>query len=188
MSANGSARREAILAAAAELFSARGYPATGIDEIGEAVGITGPGVYRHFDSKSDVLAQVIRRAAQPLVDDVVGLLEGNDDPAAVLTGLVDALFDRVAADPAGFAVLTAERHHLDKRTLRSVDRLHRLHIGEWVNALQGVRPDLSDDEARTIVNGVFGLTLAVTTVRKSNVPHAAAVVRQMALDVLFEAG
>src|SRR3990172_3114367 len=41
-------RREAILDAATHLFSARGYADTGIDDIGAAVGITGPAVYRHF--------------------------------------------------------------------------------------------------------------------------------------------
>ena len=39
-------RREAILDAATKLFSVRGFTESGIDVIGEAVGITGQAVYR----------------------------------------------------------------------------------------------------------------------------------------------
>ena len=56
-------RREAILDAATKLFSVHGFAETGIDEIGEAVGITGPAVYRYFASKQDLLGAVLDRAA-----------------------------------------------------------------------------------------------------------------------------
>ena len=55
-------RRQAILDAATRLFSSRGYADTGIDDIGEAVGITGPAVYRHFTSKQELLVAVLERA------------------------------------------------------------------------------------------------------------------------------
>jgi AcrR family transcriptional regulator len=54
----GAERRRAIVAAAAELFAQRGYPAVGMDDIGAAAGVTGPAIYRHFDSKAAVLAAV----------------------------------------------------------------------------------------------------------------------------------
>jgi AcrR family transcriptional regulator len=48
-----------MLDAAAKLFSTRGYVDTGIDDIGEAVGVTGPAVYRHFKSKEALLVAVL---------------------------------------------------------------------------------------------------------------------------------
>ena len=48
-------RREQILAAAAELFARHGFHGVGIDDIGSAVGISGPALYRHFRSKDAML-------------------------------------------------------------------------------------------------------------------------------------
>jgi AcrR family transcriptional regulator len=41
-------RRADILAAAAQLFAQRGYHGTTIGEVGSALGLTGPALYRHF--------------------------------------------------------------------------------------------------------------------------------------------
>ncbi|MFL5957177.1 MAG: TetR family transcriptional regulator, partial [Solirubrobacterales bacterium] len=40
-------RRERIHAAASELFAARGYAATSIDQIAAAAGVTAPVIYDH---------------------------------------------------------------------------------------------------------------------------------------------
>ena len=68
-------RRELLLTAAADLFAARGFHAVGIDDIGEAAGITGPGVYRHFSSKQTILATLIERT----MDRMLELAEGSRD-------------------------------------------------------------------------------------------------------------
>ena len=48
-------RREQILREAARLFADRGFHGVGVDEIGAAVGISGPGLYRHFAGKDAML-------------------------------------------------------------------------------------------------------------------------------------
>ncbi|MGH3950933.1 MAG: helix-turn-helix domain-containing protein, partial [Pseudonocardiaceae bacterium] len=52
-------RREQILAAAAELFAQHGFHGVGIDDIGAAVGISGPALYRHFRSKDAMLGEML---------------------------------------------------------------------------------------------------------------------------------
>src|SRR3954462_3729937 len=52
-------RREQILSEAARLFAARGFHGVGVDEIGAAVGISGPGLYRHFAGKDAMLAELL---------------------------------------------------------------------------------------------------------------------------------
>src|SRR5512147_3218558 len=54
-------RREMILSAAAELFRKQGYRGTRIEDIGAAVGMTGPAVYRHFPSKEALLTELLER-------------------------------------------------------------------------------------------------------------------------------
>lgn len=49
----------AILDAAAALFSSRGYEATTMQDVAGAVGMTAPALYYHFDSKQRLLFEVI---------------------------------------------------------------------------------------------------------------------------------
>jgi AcrR family transcriptional regulator len=154
----GSSRREAILASAAELFSRQGYPATGIDEIGAAAGITGPGVYRHFDNKNGVLGEVVRRAVERVVDGVAEVVDEGADDWQVLDGLVRNMISAVLTDRASWAVVVREQRHLDPAAARVLGRAHRLHLEEWVHALAGARPDLTEAEVRVIVHGVLGVT------------------------------
>ena len=150
-------RREAILESAAKLFSQRGYPATGIDEIGEAAGITGPGVYRHFDNKNGVLDEVVRRAVEKVVAGVADVVDEGDTDWDVLEGLVRNMITSVLDDRAGWAVVVREQRHLDPAAKRGLARAHRLHLEEWVHALSGARPDLTDAEVRVIIHGVLGV-------------------------------
>ncbi len=150
-------RREVILAAAAELFSERGYSATGIDEIGEAAGISGPGVYRHFATKSQVLEEVVNRAISRVVAGVAEVVGSSDDGWVVLRGLVDNMVRAVLADRAAWTVVVREQRHLDPDDARTLRRAHRLHVEEWVHALAQVRPELSDADLRVIVHGVLGV-------------------------------
>lgn len=55
-------RREEVLAAAAECFMRRGYEATSMDDVAEALGATKGRVYHHFRSKPDLFFAVFRRA------------------------------------------------------------------------------------------------------------------------------
>jgi AcrR family transcriptional regulator len=150
-------RKDAIVSSAAQLFSRHGYPATGIDEIGEAAGITGPGVYRHFDNKNGVLNEVVRRAVEKVVAGVADVVQPGKGDWEVLEGLVANMITSVLDDRAGWAVVVREQRHLDPDAQRALGRAHRLHIEEWVHALASARPDLTDAEVRVIVHGVLGV-------------------------------
>src|SRR5262249_20023395 len=89
-------RREAVLAGATRLFRERGYHAVSMDDIGAAVGIAGPSVYRHFASKADLLCAACTRMADRLLAEA-GLA------LATASGPVDAL-DRLVRSYAGTAL------------------------------------------------------------------------------------
>ncbi len=52
-------RFDDIRAAALELFTTRGYGATTMADIGQAVGMRGPSLYKHVQSKQDLLARIM---------------------------------------------------------------------------------------------------------------------------------
>lgn len=61
---HGGNRQDAIFNAAAELFYERGYEATSIQDVAEAVGILKGSLYYYIDSKEDLLFGVIQDAHQ----------------------------------------------------------------------------------------------------------------------------
>ncbi|MFC9425445.1 TetR/AcrR family transcriptional regulator [Streptomyces sp. NPDC056987] len=82
-------RREQILKQAARLFAERGFHGVGVDEIGAAVGISGPGLYRHFAGKDAMLAELLVGISGRLLDG--GRLRVREaDEAAGAMGAVEA--------------------------------------------------------------------------------------------------
>src|SRR5215204_7209837 len=82
-------RREQILQAAARLFAERGARAVGVDDVGAAVGVTGPAIYRHFASKDAMLAEMLLRISERLLEggsEVVA--EAGDDVRGQLRALI----------------------------------------------------------------------------------------------------
>ena len=64
-------RREAILAAALEEFSARGFAATRLDDVARRAGVAKGTIYLHFADKETLFQELIRLELSP----VVGALE-----------------------------------------------------------------------------------------------------------------
>ena len=52
-------RRQALLDAAATQFAERGFTRVSLEDLGAAVGVSGPAVYRHFDGKQAVLGALL---------------------------------------------------------------------------------------------------------------------------------
>jgi AcrR family transcriptional regulator len=97
----GEASRERILDSAIQLFSARGYAATGVHEIARGAGIEKAALYWHFGSKEGLLAAVIDRMDAEFIERIqkrVSLSGGSDER-------LDLFVD-------GLKRLAAERGHL----------------------------------------------------------------------------
>ena len=62
------ARREAIVAAALDEFSARGFVATRLEDIAKRAGVAKGTIYLHFKDKEALFEELIRTAIVPLVN------------------------------------------------------------------------------------------------------------------------
>ncbi len=150
-------RREMILQAGVALFRRFGYRGVGIDEIGATAGISGPGVYRHFKGKEDILLGAYQRAGEQLMAGVTNAIEGAASPDDAVARLVSSYVD-VAFENADLVVVyLREDEHLPRDHQHELRRRQRAYIEEWVHALRAVRPDIDDDEARTRVHAVLGI-------------------------------
>ncbi len=110
-------RGRAIRDAALKLFAERGYEATTTTEIGAAVGIRGPSLYKHVSSKQDLLVAIMLDAMDVLHDVHALAVAGVDDVADRLRRAVEA------------HVRFHTRHRLEafvgNREIRSLDEVNR---------------------------------------------------------------
>ena len=160
-SARGRTRRDMILTAAAQLFHRHGFHDTGIDDIGAAVGITGPGVYRHFESKQDLLGAIIEQSLeqhQQIVDEVK---DSRLPPREALTKLVAMSAQALVANRERGAIYFRESGNLTPDKYTRFVRVQRGLIAEWVQMVRAARPDLGEEEARVEVRAVSGLLNSV---------------------------
>lgn len=166
-----SGRRDQILQEAARLFAARGFHGVGVDEIGAACGISGPGLYRHFAGKDAMLAE--------LLVGISGLLHAAGrmrvaeagDPAAALDALVQGHIDFALDDRALIILHDRELDRLRESDRKLVRQLQRQYVEQWVAVVRQVHPGAAEAEARAAVHAVFGLLNSTPTwVRTAGCP------------------
>jgi AcrR family transcriptional regulator len=92
------ATRTALLEAATELFLARGYAATSLDEVAARARLTKGALYHHFASKQALFEAVLGRIRQRVLAQVEAAGAGVTDPWARLARCVEALLD-ASLDP-----------------------------------------------------------------------------------------
>lgn len=153
-------RRDRILAAAAALFAERGYASTGVDDIGEAAGITGGAVYRHFPSKLELLRGVIEPMVRRRAARLAAVVDDARTPEDALRLMVDNLVDGVLEDRSLTAALWRELRHLDVEGRSFYDRIHAFHTREFVHTLRTLRPGFSTAEAEARTQAFFGVAFS----------------------------
>jgi AcrR family transcriptional regulator len=151
----GRARRDQIVASAITLFYERGYHATGIDEIGEAAGITGPGVYRHFGSKDDILAAILDRVWMMLkegIDESTGL-----PPANALDVLIGVHVRTAVTHGPEIALMYREMRNLPTEYQTKARRNRRSYEDTWARHIVALHPEHDEEEGRMVARSVFWL-------------------------------
>ncbi|MEU2779716.1 TetR/AcrR family transcriptional regulator, partial [Streptomyces sp. NPDC007162] len=83
-------RRSAIRQAALQLFAVQGYRSTTMADIGAAVGIRGPSLYKHVASKQELLAEIMIGTMEQLIADNIVAVTGADDVRERLRRSVEA--------------------------------------------------------------------------------------------------
>lgn len=180
-------RRDALLAAAASLFRERGYAAVGMHDLGAAAGIVGSGVYRHFESKLAILAELTHGVLDDLVEGARRIrAEHGDDASGALAALVDFHLQFALDQSDLIAVYLGEERNLSDDDRRRGRRKQRIYLGEWVEVLAALRPDLPAEEVPLVVEAAISLIQTVTWQRRT-LPRSVveARLRAMALTALL---
>src|SRR6201990_146487 len=89
----GAARREAILTAALDEFSERGFVATRLDDVARRAGIAKGTIYLYFRDKESLFQELIRTMLTPLVG-TIEAMGAADLPLSQLGGHIAEMFVR----------------------------------------------------------------------------------------------
>lgn len=179
-------RREQLLQAAADLFSAKGYHAVGIDDIGAAAGISGPGVYRHFPSKVAILEALCDRALDSMLEGARGIPATHTEPAGALEALVDLHVDFAVARRALLGVWVREQRALSDDVRRSLRRRLRAYEQPWREVLAQLRDDLAAEEIAVAVTATLSmLNTAAIVDADVSAERLSRLLRRMALSALL---
>jgi len=97
--------REAVLAAAVELFTRQGYAATSVGDLARALGVTKSAVYHHVGSKGELLALALDRALAGLETAVDEATAAPGSAYARLRAVVRRSVEVLVAEQAAVTLL-----------------------------------------------------------------------------------
>jgi AcrR family transcriptional regulator len=157
VSSGPESRRQQILDTAAELFAARGFHGVSVADLGAAVGISGPGLYKHFPGKDAVLAEMLVSISEELLSVGRKRVSGAADAVAAVRALVDWHVDFALRHRPLIVVQDRDWESLPEADRERVRTLQREYVELWADRLRAVHTDLSPDRARAMSHAAFGL-------------------------------
>jgi AcrR family transcriptional regulator len=158
-------RREQILATAATLFAERGFHGVSVVELGAACGISGPALYKHFESKDAMLAEMLVDISEEL------LRVGRERSAAAgeapeaLRALVAWHVDFALRHKPLIVLQDRDWASLPDDARERVRTLQRRYVELWADRIREVHPRLTPRRARAMAHATFGMI--------NSTPHSA---------------
>jgi AcrR family transcriptional regulator len=113
--------RDAILAAAATAFAARGFSGTSVDSIAKASGFNKAMIYYHFRNKKGLYVEILRSVFRHMGARTADIAGSDLDPAAKIEAFIDAFDQMTTTRPHMPPIMMREMAegaiHLDAGTL-----------------------------------------------------------------------
>lgn len=107
-------RREVILAEAGKLFARKGVSATTVREIGEAAGILSGSLYHHYESKLDLVDEILGEFCAEILDDYRRMAAEEGDAPTRFRGLMQYAFSLLDRHSAALAIMLHDSADLVK--------------------------------------------------------------------------
>ncbi|MBF7736379.1 MULTISPECIES: SACE_7040 family transcriptional regulator [Rhodococcus] len=158
-------RRRQLLDAAARLIAERGFVSVRLEDLGAAVGISGPAVYRHFPNKDAVLVELLVGISTRLHEGGSAAAEAAVSPSAALDALVEFHLDFALGEPDLIRIQDRDLESLPADARRQVRQTQRKYVEVWVGVLEQLDPQLDQADARIKAHATFGLI--------NSTPHSA---------------
>src|SRR5215213_8544922 len=124
--AEARATREALIGAALELFTERGYSAVGTEEIVARAKVTRGALYHHFEDKRDLFRAVFERVEGNLMERIGARMKASDDPYELMLAGMRSFLDACEEPAVKQISLTDAPSVLGWQEWREIDNRHGL--------------------------------------------------------------
>lgn len=132
--------RQEILRTAARLFQQRGYDATSMNDVAAALKLSKGGLYHHFQSKDEILFEIMNHAMEITEDRVLAPVRGITDPEERLRELI-RLHIEVVLSPRDreITVMLHENHPLPPSLRRRINARKKEYVHYVENLIAEVQ-------------------------------------------------
>ncbi|UGT62481.1 TetR/AcrR family transcriptional regulator [Nocardia asteroides] len=163
-------RADQIAAAAGELFRTLGYQNVGIDQIGAAVGLTGPAVYRHFKGKNAILVAALMRQVAMVDELAIRADTAGGTPRQRFDLLLDGLGDLTAHHDEA-TLWRREQRHLEPAQRAVFEENFVQVTARIADGIHGVRPELPAADAELLGFAVLTMYSNTSGIRGTLTPE-----------------
>ncbi|MDR6684639.1 AcrR family transcriptional regulator [Arthrobacter sp. 1088] len=154
-------RREALLAASIRQFAAFGFEAVSLDDIAAEIGVTGPSIYRHFDSKAEMLAAALHRAKEARWMDMWRALSEAADASEALQRILSSYIAFSLTSPEFLQLAVSERPHLPEGDSRTLMEAEGDYITDLASLVEDIYPGANPEVVRTRVKAALHVISSV---------------------------
>jgi len=131
--------RQEILRTAARLFQQRGYDATSMNDVAAALKLSKGGLYHHFQSKDEILFEIMNHAMEITEERVLAPVRNIADPEERLRALI-RLHIEVVLSPADreITVMLHENHPLPPGLRKRINARKK----EYIHFVEGLMAEI----------------------------------------------
>ena len=136
--------RQEILRTAARLFQQRGYDATSMNDVAAALKLSKGGLYHHFQSKDEILFEIMNHAMEMTQERVIAPVRSIADPLERLRALI-RLHIEVVLSPRDreITVMLHENHPLPPALRKRINHRKK----EYVHFVESLIADVQRSRA-----------------------------------------
>ncbi len=158
-----SSAKERILEAALEVFSQKGFHPATTDEIAERAGVGKGTLYRYFETKEKLFAELVRLRTEELEREAGSIIDSHDDVLTMISKYIRMYFEFFDRNQRLYRLIVQEQldlgeHSPDeyfRRVMRAIPKLKRK---VYEGTQQGI---LKDVDFQTVFYGTMGFAHGV---------------------------
>ena len=129
-------RKDEIRNAAAKLFGEKGFAASSVRDIANAVGLGAASLYNHMDSKDDLLTTICFRCAESFSEGMEAIDESAINPLEKIEALIRLHIQIALNDKSSVTVFNDEWKHLQEPFLTSFLQLRRMYESTYIRIIR----------------------------------------------------
>jgi len=138
--------RQEILRTAARLFQQRGYDATSMNDVAAALKLSKGGLYHHFQSKDEILFEIMNHAMEITQERVLAPVRSIPDPEDRLRSLIRRHIEVVLSPrDREITVMLHENHPLPPALRKRINQRKK----EYVHFVEDLIADVQREAQRT---------------------------------------